>query len=50
LAFDYYLGKELNGISGKIEKGIEKGFKRAKIVNSNVNNIDLGGKRRNFFN
>lgn len=31
--FDYYLGKELRGISSKIEKGIERGFKKAKVQN-----------------
>jgi len=49
-AFDYYLGKELNGLSGKIEKGIEKGFKKAKINNNNVNNVYIGRKPSNFFN
>lgn len=49
-AFDYYLGKELNGLSDKIEKGIEKGFKKAKINNNNVNNVYIGRKPSNFFN
>jgi hypothetical protein len=29
-AFDYYLGKELKGLPDKVEKSIEKGFKKAK--------------------
>lgn len=49
-AFDYYVAKELNGLSGKIEKGIEKGFKKAKINNNNVNNVYIGRKPSNFFN
>jgi len=49
-AFDNYLGKELNGLSGKIEKGIEKGFKKAKINNNNQINFDFGRKPSNFFN
>jgi len=49
-AFDNYLGKELNGLSGKIEKGIEKGFKKAKINNNNQINFDFGRKQSNFFN
>ena len=41
--FDYYLGKELRGISGKIEKGIEKGFKKAKVQNFiKIPPIDIG--------
>ena len=41
--FDYYLGRELHGISNKIEKGIEKGFKKAKIYNNvKMPNIDIG--------
>jgi hypothetical protein len=41
--FDYYLGRELHGISNKIEKGIEKGFKKAKIYNNvNMPKIDIG--------
>ena len=41
--FDYYLGKELRGISSKIEKGIEKGFKKAKIQNYiKIPPIDIG--------
>ena len=41
--FDYYLGRELHGISNKIEKGIEKGFKKAKIYNNvRVPKIDIG--------
>lgn len=41
--FDYYLGKELRGISSKIEKGIEKGFKKAKIQNYiKMPPIDIG--------
>ena len=41
--FDYYLGKELRGISTKIEKGIEKGFKKAKIQNYiKMPPIDIG--------
>ena len=41
--FDYYLGKELRGISNKIEKGIEKGFKKAKIQNYiKMPPIDIG--------
>jgi len=49
-AFDNYLGKELNGLSTKIEKGIEKGFKKAKINNNNQINFDFGRKPSNFFN
>jgi len=41
--FDYYLGRELHGISNKIEKGIERGFKKAKIYNNvRVPKIDIG--------
>lgn len=41
-AFDYYLGRELNGLSSKIEKGIEKGFKKSKInVYNDMPKIDL---------
>jgi hypothetical protein len=41
--FDYYLSRELNGMSSKIEKGIEKGFKKAKINNYvNMPKIDIG--------
>jgi hypothetical protein len=41
--FDYYLSRELSGISNKIEKGIENGFKKAKINNYvNMPKIDIG--------
>lgn len=34
-SFDLHLSREFSGISEKIEKGIEKGFKKAKIINNN---------------
>lgn len=34
--FDNYLGRELNGLPDRIEKGIERGFKKVKI-NNNIN-------------
>lgn len=34
-AFDLHLSREFSGISEKIEKGIEKGFKKARIINNN---------------
>lgn len=41
--FDYYLGKELRGISSTIEKGIEKGFSKAKINNHfKLPDMDIG--------
>lgn len=41
--FDYYLGKELRGISSKIEKGIERGFKKAKVQNFiKIPPVDVG--------
>jgi len=41
--FDHYLAKELHGVSDKIEKGIEKGFKKAKInIQNNMPPIDIG--------
>jgi hypothetical protein len=41
--FDYYLGKELRGISSKIEKGIERGFKKAKVQNFiKIPQVDVG--------
>lgn len=51
--FDYYLGRELNGLSGKMEKAIEKGFKKAKINNymnlpKNDNEHDRYKNRGNF--
>lgn len=32
--FDMYLGRELNGLPDRIEKGIERGFKKVKINNN----------------
>lgn len=49
-AFDYYLGRELNGISDKIEKGIERGFKNAKISSNTTINLPSGGRNTNFYN
>lgn len=40
-AFDYYLGKELNGLPNKIEKSIEKGFKKVRNNINVTNKIDL---------
>ena len=39
--FDYYLGKELNGLPNKIEKSIEKGFKKVRNNINVTNKIDL---------
>jgi hypothetical protein len=41
-AFDYYMLQELKGLSGKIEKGIEKGFKKSSVkVYANMPKIDI---------
>jgi hypothetical protein len=48
--FDYYLGRELKGLPDRIEKSIEKGFRKSKnnvVVN---NNINLPKRPTNFFN